>query len=137
MIRGYVLAAALLLALPTACSSSTAAKGSGTPNAAGPSLAVPAPASGAALLTVAGKAGETTQKLTLRGPWTLAWAYDCSGTSGETNFQIFPTDTDPNVIVSPVNELTGRGSGAQRYSSSGTFYFIVKTLCYWRFQVSR
>jgi tetratricopeptide (TPR) repeat protein len=54
---------------------------------------------------------------------------DCSGLSGETSFQIFPTDTYPNIIVNPVNEFTDSSRGVQPCTNSGTFYFIVKTQC--------
>ena len=100
------------------------------------SLALPSTSNSKTLLTLTGKGDRTTQKFTVQGPWSLDYAYDCSNAPNATNFQIFPTNTDPNVLVNAVNEITKTGMGGQSYTTPGSFYLLVNTQCHWSLRVS-
>jgi hypothetical protein len=97
---------------------------------------LPIPAgSGTSLLALAGRGSQTTKPFTVSKAWSVSWSYDCTGTSGLTNFQIYPTSSDPNVIVNTINALSAKGRGHTAYAPAGRFYLIVNTTCDWSLRV--
>ena len=139
--RRSLLALTAALATLSACSS-------GTPKAAPPAvskspaavrstqLAIPA-ATGTLLLALSGRGRQTTKAFTVSKPWSVNWNYDCDDSSGLTNFQIYPTSSDPNVIVNTINALSARGHGRTGYAPTGRFYLIVNTSCAWSVRVAQ
>jgi hypothetical protein len=104
----------------------------------GPLLTLPAASgpAGPALLVASGRGVRTLPKFQTTKPWNLSWAYDCAGVSPEAQFQIFPTDADPNVVLDAVDQITARGQGTGRYTATGNLYLIVNTQCAWTLRVS-
>jgi hypothetical protein len=95
-----------------------------------------APATGRSLLAIAGTGSTSSKKFAAPSSWAINYTYDCHNAPDNTNFQIFPTGDDPNSPVTTVNELTETGRGTQRYSTPGTFYLVVNTLCQWTIGVT-
>jgi hypothetical protein len=127
-------------ALLTACAAShPLGHASPTPVlSSGPLLTLPSPPgrSGPALLAASGRGARTLPKFQTTKPWILSWAYDCAGVSREAQFQIFPTDADPNVVLNAVDQITARGQGVAHYTATGTMYLIVNTQCAWALRAS-
>lgn len=124
-------------ALLTACAAShPAGHASPTPvQSSGPLLTLPGP-SGPALLAASGRGSRTLPRFQVTKPWSVAWAYDCAGVSREAQFQIFPTDADPNVVLNAVDQITARGQGVAHYTATGSMYLIVNTQCAWTLRAS-
>jgi hypothetical protein len=103
--RRSLLAGAVVIAALPACSSSAAkspaaAASKGPVAAAATGTALPIPAgSGTSLLALAGTGRATTKTFTVSRAWSVSWNYDCTGVSSLTNFQIYPTSSNPSVIV--------------------------------------
>ena len=95
-----------------------------------------APAGGPTLLTLAGTGSTSSKKFAAPASWAINFSYDCHNAPDNTNFQIFPTSDNPDAPVATVNEITETGSGTQRYTTPGTFYLVVNTLCQWKLNVT-
>ena len=143
MMRRTPLALTAAIATLSACSSAAAkapvhAAASSTDAVAHHRAALPIPAGpGASLLAVSGQGRQSTKTFTVNRAWSVSWSYDCAGTGGLTNFQIYPTSSDPNVIVNTINALSTQGHGRTAYAPTGRFYLIVNTACSWSLRVSQ
>jgi hypothetical protein len=131
-------------ALPSPRVISSAATGATETGAGAPApapVANPSPpalpaAAGRTLLAIRGSGSTSSPKFTAPASWTLNFAYDCSNVPDATNFQIFPTGSDPNSPVATVNQLTEKGSSSQRYTTAGVFYLVINTDCAWQISVT-
>jgi hypothetical protein len=111
------------------------------PFSAQPTSAAQAPgqdtgATGPTLLALSGTGSTSSRKYTASANWAINYSFDCHNAPDNTNFQIFPTGNDPNSSVATVNELTETGSGTQRYTTPGTYYLVVNTMCTWKVSVT-
>jgi hypothetical protein len=106
-------------------------------NAPGPGGGLLLPAStGRTVLAIQGTDSKSSPTFTVPASWAINFAYDCTNAPDNTNFQIFPTGSDPNRPVTTVNEITEQGSGTQKYTVAGTYYLVVNTMCNWKISVT-
>jgi hypothetical protein len=75
----------------------------------------------------------TTSEFALRGPWTLAWSYNCANFVSDGNFFVdvngSPSDLGPD-------ESGSGGSGTDSFTDSGTFSLTVISDCDWSVTVN-
>jgi hypothetical protein len=75
----------------------------------------------------------STPEFAVRGPWTLAWSYNCANLGSDGIFGVevtgSPSDLGPN-------EFGMSGSGTDSFTDSGTFSLAVLSECDWSVTVN-
>jgi hypothetical protein len=131
---GIIAAVASSKSKPTATSSPASGPGAGATTGAGTQAAAP-PAAAKTLLTLKGSGIKKSAIFTTGAEWTLAYTFDCKGTSG--NFIVTAYDGSGGLQDILVNQLEKKGAdNTPVHGAPGAHYLELNSECAWTVTVT-